>query len=35
MNDMFAKIATGGTVSESDIMSAMKTAQTQVQSSTG
>lgn len=30
MNDMFAKIATGGTVSESDVKAALKTAQDQV-----
>ena len=35
MNDMFAKIATGGTVSDSDIKAALKTAQDQVQQSIG
>jgi multiple sugar transport system substrate-binding protein len=35
MNDMFAKIASGGTVSTSDIMAAMKTAQNQVKTSIG
>ncbi|MDN4615764.1 sugar ABC transporter substrate-binding protein [Leifsonia sp. F6_8S_P_1B] len=35
MNDMFAKIATGGTVSDSDIKSALQTAQDQVEQSIG
>ncbi|OIH93166.1 MULTISPECIES: ABC transporter substrate-binding protein [unclassified Curtobacterium] len=35
MNDMFAKIATGGTVSDSDIKSALQTAQDQVSQSIG
>jgi multiple sugar transport system substrate-binding protein len=35
MNDMFAKIATGGTVSASDVKAALKTAQDQVQQSVG
>jgi multiple sugar transport system substrate-binding protein len=35
MNDMFAKIATGSTVSESDIKSAMQNAQDQVKQSLG
>lgn len=35
MNDMFAKIATGGTVSDSDIKSALQTAQDQVKQSIG
>jgi len=35
MNDMFAKIATGGTVSESDIKTALQTAQDQVSQSVG
>jgi len=35
MNDMFAKIATGGTVSDSDIQSALKNAQDQVKQSLG
>ncbi len=33
MNSMFAKVATGGTVSESDIKAALKTAQDQVKAS--
>jgi multiple sugar transport system substrate-binding protein len=35
MNDMFAKIATGGTISDSDIKSAMQNAQDQVKQSLG
>jgi multiple sugar transport system substrate-binding protein len=35
MNDMFAKIATGGTVSESDIKAALQSAQDQVKQSIG
>ncbi|MCL9665227.1 sugar ABC transporter substrate-binding protein [Curtobacterium albidum] len=35
MNDMFAKIATGGTVSDSDIKTALQTAQDQVSQSVG
>ena len=35
MNDMFAKIATGGTVSDSDIKSALQTAQDQVSQANG
>lgn len=35
MNDMFAKIATGSTVSDSDIKSALKNAQDQVKQSLG
>ncbi|KRC52344.1 sugar-binding protein [Leifsonia sp. Root227] len=35
MNDMFAKIATGGTVSDSDIKSALQSAQDQVKQSMG
>jgi multiple sugar transport system substrate-binding protein len=35
MNDMFARIATGGSVTESDIKSALKTAQDQVEQSIG
>ncbi|MFF1634083.1 ABC transporter substrate-binding protein [Leifsonia sp. NPDC058248] len=35
MNDMFAKIATGGTVSDSDIKAALQTAQDQVKQSIG
>jgi multiple sugar transport system substrate-binding protein len=35
MNDMFAKIATGGTVSDSDIKSALTNAQDQVKQSLG
>ncbi|MEK6343331.1 MULTISPECIES: extracellular solute-binding protein [Curtobacterium] len=35
MNDMFAKIATGGTVSDSDIKSALQTAQDQVSQAAG
>ncbi|MGN7190981.1 MULTISPECIES: ABC transporter substrate-binding protein [unclassified Curtobacterium] len=35
MNDMFAKIATGSTVSESDIKSALQTAQDQVSQAAG
>ncbi|WIE63938.1 sugar ABC transporter substrate-binding protein [Curtobacterium sp. MCLR17_036] len=35
MNDMFAKIATGGTVSDSEIKSALQTAQDQVSQSIG
>ncbi|GAA1446260.1 ABC transporter substrate-binding protein [Leifsonia poae] len=35
MNDMFAKVATGGTVSEADIKAALKTAQDQVEQSIG
>ncbi|WP_158864930.1 ABC transporter substrate-binding protein [Leifsonia sp. AG29] len=35
MNDMFAKIATGGTVSDADIKAAMQTAQDQVKQSMG
>ncbi|MBF4591312.1 MULTISPECIES: ABC transporter substrate-binding protein [unclassified Curtobacterium] len=35
MNDMFAKIATGGTVSASDIKSALQTAQDQVSQANG
>lgn len=35
MNDMFAKIATGGTVSDADIKSALSTAQDQVKQSIG
>ncbi|WFR66695.1 sugar ABC transporter substrate-binding protein [Curtobacterium flaccumfaciens] len=35
MNDMFAKIATGGSVSDSDIKSALQTAQDQVSQAAG
>ncbi|QIZ98089.1 MULTISPECIES: sugar ABC transporter substrate-binding protein [unclassified Leifsonia] len=35
MNDMFAKIATGGTVSDSDIKAALQSAQDQVKQSIG
>ncbi|GAA3337052.1 sugar ABC transporter substrate-binding protein [Curtobacterium pusillum] len=35
MNDMFAKIATGGTVSDADIKSALQTAQDQVSQAAG
>lgn len=35
MNDMFAKIATGGTVSDADIKTALKNAQDQVKQSLG
>ncbi|KTR02659.1 extracellular solute-binding protein [Curtobacterium luteum] len=35
MNDMFAKIATGGTVSDSDIKTALQTAQDQVSQAAG
>ncbi|MFZ7087035.1 ABC transporter substrate-binding protein [Curtobacterium sp. RRHDQ10] len=35
MNDMFAKIATGGTVSDSDIKAALQTAQDQVSQANG
>ena len=35
MNDMFAKIATGGTVSDADIKSALSNAQDQVKQSLG
>ncbi|MFJ3383926.1 MULTISPECIES: ABC transporter substrate-binding protein [unclassified Curtobacterium] len=35
MNDMFAKIATGGTISDSDIKSALQTAQDQVSQANG
>jgi multiple sugar transport system substrate-binding protein len=35
MNDMFAKIATGGTVSDSDIKTALQTAQDQVSQANG
>ncbi|MGO4536769.1 ABC transporter substrate-binding protein [Leifsonia sp. 2MCAF36] len=35
MNDMFAKIATGGTISDSDIKSALSNAQDQVKQSLG
>jgi len=35
MNAMFAKIATGGTVTRNDVKAAMQTAQDQVTASTG
>jgi multiple sugar transport system substrate-binding protein len=35
MNDMFAKIATGSTVSDADIKAALKNAQDQVKQSLG